>query len=97
VVMFTLTRKYVTSFNLGKIMIRPLLAAGAGGISLWLLRGLPFYVSGLLFGVAYLFFIWIFRVVSPGQQQVFVEMTRGLKKKFGLSKEVSGDSNDSVS
>ncbi|MBU1650747.1 flippase [bacterium] len=97
VVMFTLTRKYVTSFNLGKIMIRPLLAAGAGGISLWLLRGLPFYISGLLFSVAYLFFIWIFRVVSPGQQQVFVEMTRGLKKKFGLSKEVSGDSNDSVS
>jgi len=96
-VMYTLTRKYVTSFNLSGILIRPGLAAGAGALSLWVFKGLPFYISGLLFTIFYIFFIWIFRVVSPGQRQVFLEMSRGLKKKFGLSKEVSEGSDESAS
>jgi O-antigen/teichoic acid export membrane protein len=94
IVMYILTSKYVTGFNLGGIMIRPFGAALAAGIVLWAVRLLPFYLSFFVFGLSYLFFIWLFKVVSPNQQQVFLEMANGLKRKFGLSKEESDGSDD---
>ena len=92
VILFYLTQKHVTSFDFGRIMLKPFGAALAAGIVLWVVRIWPFYISLIVFGAAYVFFVWIFRVVSPDQQRVLLEMARGLMKKFGLSR---GDSNGS--
>ncbi len=94
-VMYYLTAKHVTSFDLPRVVLKPLLAAGAAGAALWLMRSLPFYVTGVAFALIYVIFIWLFRVISPGQQRVFWEMSKGLRRKFGLSKEESEGSEDS--
>jgi O-antigen/teichoic acid export membrane protein len=93
-VMYFLTSKYVTGFSLGSIMIRPFWAALTTGVLLWIVRILPFYLSIFIFGLSYLFFIWLFRVVSPDQQQFFREMTDGLMRKFGLTKGESDGADD---
>ncbi len=93
-VMFFLMCKHVTSFHFGRIMVKPFWAALAAGVLLWLIRAWPFYITVVIFGVSYLIFIWVFRVVSPDQQLVFREMTRGLMRKVGLTREDSNGSDD---
>lgn len=93
-VMFFLMCKHVTSFHFGRIMVKPFWAALAAGVLLWLIRAWPFYITVVIFGVSYLIFIWIFRVISPDQKLVFREMTRGLMRKVGLSREDSNGSDD---
>jgi O-antigen/teichoic acid export membrane protein len=93
-VMFYLTRKHVTSFNFGSIMVKPTLAALAAAIILWFVKVWPFYLSGIIFGVSYIFFIWVFRVTSADQLMAIREMTGGLMKKFGQSRKDSNGSED---
>ncbi|MCX6639806.1 MAG: flippase [bacterium] len=84
-VMFSLTRKHVTSFGFGTIILRPLYAITAAGLLLFVIRPLPVYITFFVFSISYLLFIRIFKVVSPDQQRVFQEMAKGIKRKFGLA------------
>lgn len=93
-VLFYLTRKHVTTFNFGTIMLKPVVAAAAAGAVLWFVRVWPFYVSFILFSAAYVFFIWIFRVTSVDQLTAIREMTGGLMRKFSQSREDSNGSED---
>ncbi|RJP80640.1 MAG: hypothetical protein C4524_03265, partial [Candidatus Zixiibacteriota bacterium] len=81
-VMFNLTRKYVTSFNFFRIMLRPAAALFCAGLVLWLVRSLPFFLTFFLFGFAYLFFIWLFKVISPSQRQFMKDTIMGWKRRF---------------
>jgi O-antigen/teichoic acid export membrane protein len=82
-VMFNITRRHVTSFRFGAIMIRPAGALLAASLVLYAIRPLPFYFTAPLFGVAFVFFIWLFRVVSPNQRQFMKQMLRDKLKRFG--------------
>lgn len=89
-VMFYLTRKYATSFNFGRIMLRPFWAAALAGIVLWFVHVWPFYLTFPVFGAAYAIFIWLFKVISPDQRRFLKEMIRGKALRFGLIRGVSG-------
>jgi O-antigen/teichoic acid export membrane protein len=93
-IMFYLTRKHVTSFNFGFIMIKPALAAVAAAIILWFVKVWPFYLSAVIFGASYIFFIWVFRVTSTDQLIAIREMAGGLMKKFGQSRRDTNGSED---
>ncbi len=82
-VMFNLTRRHVTSFNFGAIMLKPAAALLSATLVLYALRPLPFYFSVPIFGVAFIFFIWLYRVVSPNQRQFMRDMLRQKLQKLG--------------
>lgn len=86
-VMYNLTRKYVTSFHLGSIMIRPVAAVLCAGILLWLVRGLPFYLTFVIFGLVYPLFIWQFRVISPDQKLFLKTLSQTWLRKIGLARQ----------
>jgi O-antigen/teichoic acid export membrane protein len=75
-VMYNVTRKNVTSFDFWKIMVKPVAAALAGGLFLWFIRGWPFYITAILFGLVYTGFVWIFGVISPDQKQRLVGLVQ---------------------
>lgn len=92
-VMYYLARKYVASFDFGRIMIKPLSAVICASIVLWLIRNLPYYSTFVLFGLTYFFFIWLFRVVSKDQRAFLKQTLQGLGRKAGvrLSRSVRND------
>ncbi len=92
-VMFYLTQKYVTSFNFIRIMFRPAGAVICAGLVLYLLRAWPFYITFVLFGPIYAFFIWWFKVISPNQRRFLKEMLQARLQKFGVSRNSNGSDN----
>lgn len=82
-VMFYVTRKYVTSFNFGAIMLKPLAALSSAAAVLYLLRHWPFYITFFVFGIAFAFFIWLYRVISPDQRQFIKNMLQDKFQRFG--------------
>jgi O-antigen/teichoic acid export membrane protein len=83
-VMYALACKYVASFDFGRIMIKPVSAVICAAIVLWLIRDLPYYYTFVLFGLTYLFFIWLFRVVSEDQRAFMKQTLRGWGKRAGV-------------
>ncbi len=93
-VMYYLTQRYVTSFNLGRIMIKPFWTVLFAGLILWLIHAWPFYLTFVIFLIANFIFIRLFRVVSQEQWLVLRELMFSLVRRFRLTKDVSenGDS-----
>jgi len=85
-VMYHLTRRHVTSFNFGAIMVKPAAALLSASLVLYAVRGLPFYFSIPIFGLAFVVSIWLFRVVSPIQRQFMKEMLQSKLQKFNSNR-----------
>jgi O-antigen/teichoic acid export membrane protein len=83
-VMYNVTRKYVTSFNFWRIMVKPSAAVLVGGGFLWLIRSWPFYLTFVLYGVIYSGCVWAFGVISPDQKAHLAGLWQGVKQKLGL-------------
>jgi O-antigen/teichoic acid export membrane protein len=84
IVMYQLTRKYVTSFNLFSIMVAPVTAVLAAGFILWLIRSWPIYITAVIFGFVYVLFVWSFKVISEDQKIFMRKKARQWLQKLGL-------------